>query len=30
VIASGVAEGDVVIVFPSAAVTDGVRVQPRS
>jgi HlyD family secretion protein len=28
-IASGVAEGDVVIVFPSAAVSDGVRVESR-
>jgi HlyD family secretion protein len=29
-LAAGVAEGDEVIVFPGAAVTDGVRVKPRS
>ena len=29
VLDSGVVEGDVVIVFPSAAVSDGVRVEPR-
>ena len=30
VIESGVVEGDVVIVFPSSAVNDGVRVKPRA
>jgi HlyD family secretion protein len=29
VIRSGIAEGDLVIVFPSSTIVDGVRVQPR-